>query len=82
MTAEYRITTELVLSPADHWIATKKAQSYDEDLNLVETAQILTGELAFAHKAMEIIKRYEAFLETQRQARIDLAKRLLSVEVN
>lgn len=82
MTAQYLITTELVLSPDDHWIAARKTETFDEHSNVVETTEILTGEKAFAYKAIQILRRYEAFLESQKQSRIDLAKKLLTVEVN
>ena len=82
MTAQYTITTEIVHSPDDHWIASRKTETFDENLKAVETSEVLTGEKAFAYKALEILKRYEAFLESQKQSRIDLAKRLLTVEVN
>ena len=81
MTTQYTVTTELTYSPDDHWVATRKTETFDENLNVIEGTEIFTGERAFAHKALEIIKRYEAFLEQQKQDRIALAKRLLP-EVN
>ena len=81
MATPYTITTELTFSQDDHWVATRKTETFDEDLNMVEGTELLTGERAFAHKALEIIKRYETFLENQKKDRIALAKRLLG-EVN
>ena len=88
MRGEYTITTELSYDPPERWIAVKNVKTYTEDGAEVNREVILTGEMAIGYRAHELLKRYAAFKEQQRQdalaleekqkqAAIAVAKRLL-----
>ncbi len=91
MRGEYTITTELSYDPPERWIAVKNVKTYTEDGTEVNREVILTGEMAIGYLAHELLKRYAAFKEQQRQdalaleekqkqAAIAVAKRLLGNE--
>lgn len=80
MSGEYTITTELIYEPAERWVAVTHQKVYTEDGALVDREIILTGEMAIGYRAHELLKRYAAFKEQQKQDRIALARRLLGME--
>ena len=77
MSQAFKVTTELVYEPAHNWSFLNKTETLNEDLEVVECTEIVTGEKAFSLKAMDLIARYQAWLESERLRRIALAKRLL-----
>ena len=77
MSQDFKVTTELVYDPAHNWSFLNKIETLNEDLEVVEVSEIVTGARAFSLKSMEIIDRYQVWLESERVRRIALAKRML-----
>ena len=78
--SEFTITTELIYEPDTNWIAVKNVKTYSETGEEVNVEHILTGEMAIGYLSHELLKRYAAFKEQQKQDRIALARRLLGME--
>ena len=77
MTQGFGITTEMVSASDSHWSFLGKTETVNEDMEVVEGTEIVTGALAFSLKAMDLLDRYQMWLESERVRRINLAKSML-----
>ena len=77
MSQAFKVTTELVYEPAHNWSFLNKTETLNEDLEVIEGTEVVTGEKAFSLKAIDLIARYQVWLESERLRRIALAKRML-----
>jgi len=77
MSQDFKVTTELIFEPAHNWSCLNKTETLNEDLEVVEGTEIVTGALAFSLKAMDLLDRYQMWLESERVRRINLAKSML-----
>jgi len=77
MSQDFKVTTELVYEPAHNWSFLNKTETLNEDLEVIESTEVVTGEKAFSLKAMDLLDRYQNWLESERVRRINLAKSML-----